>query len=177
MSLCRAMAERGRACGLLRLDAHPLFLPSGRGQGSNLELVTEALADANVSRANPLDAALSPFLRHLSGGSEVILVSPQANADIARAALLLRSRGARVTVALVNVRAFVGAERNGRRGENIVSESYQTQAQSLRESGFDVVVAPPESPGQWNGAVELSLLRAAVREVMEPQPVTRHSVR
>ncbi len=200
MSLCRALAERGRACGLLRLDAHPLYLPAARGQnGGSLSLVGEALADADASRESELDAACGVFLRHLNGAGEVILVTTQAGDDVLRAAILLRSHGAQVTIAMVNA-ALVGGEaslpaeraveafspikyafsgrrerrhlardRTTRRTKSAVPTDYAAQAQVLRHAGFTVALTPSEAPGEWSGATQMALLRAAVREVVEPQ--------
>ena len=156
------------------------------------------MADADAARESPLDAACGAFLRHLNGASEVILVTAQGGPDVSRAAFLLRSRGAHVTVALVNAAAFgavisspaernrvpfspilfvfsgdykrrrLAGERTARRTKSAAVPDYQAQSQVLRESGFAVALIPKEASVEESGAAQMALLRAGVREVVEP---------
>lgn len=170
-SLCRSLAERGRACGLLRLDSQPIFLPApvGRG-GDNLGQVIELLADADAAREAPLSAALGPFLRHMSAVGEVYLVTQSLSPEVLRAVMLLRSRGAQVSVAIVDSTAFgeriiparpilsrTKRRKNGHRegtykengrhevADDIDAESYAEQLRLLRRGGVAAVLLPGEN--------------------------------
>jgi uncharacterized protein (DUF58 family) len=110
-SLCRALIEAGRPCGLLRLDDEPLLvsLPARvSNPETTLARVAEALAHAVALRETPLSTALSAYVSHLVSGSTAYLVTASLSPDAHRAVEQLRIRGVHVVVAVIDGSAFVG---------------------------------------------------------------------
>ncbi|HVF84730.1 MAG TPA: DUF58 domain-containing protein, partial [Abditibacteriaceae bacterium] len=109
-SLCRVWLERGLSCTLLALDDSGARLVLESGARSLTSSYVEALAEADAARTTSLALSLAPRLRDLPREGDVFLVTTQAletsengsqlNADVRRAVAVLRSRGARVTVAV-----------------------------------------------------------------------------
>lgn len=170
-SLSNALAARGRRSGVLRLDSQPFYLPAPAGRATDSSQVVELLADADAQRESPLSAALGPFLRHLSAAHDVFLVTQSPSLEVLRAATILRSRGAQVSVAFIEATAFAGEEEARENDAGLSNaQTYEEQVRLLKQAKVPVVLVPDAVGKTTNigadGAAQMAALRRAVHELM-----------
>ncbi|HEX8552394.1 MAG TPA: DUF58 domain-containing protein [Abditibacteriaceae bacterium] len=167
-SLCRALAESGKPCALLRLDSEPLWIPAPR-RAMNLAIgqFGDALAIADANRTSSLTDALAVFLRHVPPGSDVWLVTAlrraetngQANNELRRAVHALRRLGTNVTIVHVqNVDV------------NEVNLEFGSRSVTLHVTPDDF--AAPDGSTQNERADNLQPLREALVASLDARPVS-----
>lgn len=184
-SLCRAFLAGGTSCDFARLDASPLLIESRAFAGGELPAdLVDALSGAGATREIALESALARLPR-LSARphSSAILVSASLSSELVRVVQLLRARGARVQVVLIDAASLLEvargrgkrlsapkntAQRNGSGPVAVTRENFETQCAKLRECGAEVVrvVASPHRSAE-------TTLRIALRDVFEAPGLSR----
>jgi uncharacterized protein (DUF58 family) len=106
-SLSRYYIQRGRAVGLVATGHSLRVLPSDRG-GRQLGKILEALALLQPEVDLPLHAMVEAQARHLPRGSTVVVISPSSSEGVYLSADMLRRRGLRPVMALVDASTFGG---------------------------------------------------------------------
>ena len=161
-SLHRAFSENGWPCGVLRLDAAPLLLTAVEGTSQNNARVLEMLAVAAL-RDSSLSQAMQLFLPALPPGLDIYLITASLSPDVARVAHQLRAGEGRVTLGLINGADFqppappvLWRRATGKTPQEswpegagavagqtpLTIQSYEIQAQRLREQGVATVLLP-----------------------------------
>ena len=191
-SLCRDFLAGGTPCNFARLDAAPLLTQARALVGGELPAsFVDALSGAAPTRETTLESALLSLPRLGSSlGASVMCVSASLSMDLVRFVRVVRARGARVQVLLLDGASIAGRARDRRFGEvgarfpgakvpaqnhgteSVAQENFEIQCARLREIGAEVVRVVP-APGQ-NAE---TTLRAALRASFESPGIGRVAAR
>ena len=144
MSLCAALGARGDECVLLRLDAHPQRVVSGRA--AFLTRCGETLCAASPDRVAPLSSsALLKTRGSITRGDELFFATPRADASLAKLAASWNAQGVSVTVALLESPAPRGASTRA-------AKNAQRKNAALRKSDAPIPGDAPTSAASAFGA-------------------------
>ena len=108
-SLARYYIQRGRAVGLVATGHSLRVLPSDRG-GRQLGKILEALALLRPEVDLHLHAMVEAQARYLPRGSTVVVITPSSSEGVYLTADILRRRGLRPVMVLIDAVSFGGRE-------------------------------------------------------------------
>lgn len=106
-SLARYYLRRGRAVGMVTAGPGLQILPPDRG-GRQLAKILESLALIRAESALPLPGLLEAQASHMPRGSTAVIITPSAADSVYRTADLLKRRGMRPLVVLIDNLTFGG---------------------------------------------------------------------
>lgn len=143
MSLCAALGARGDECVLLRMDAQPQRVASGRA--GFLTRCGETLCVAAPNRTAPLaSSALLKTRGAIARGDELFVVAPRADASLLKLAAW-SAQGVAVTVALLESAAPRASTRAAKKAQRQnAASSFVAVPDSVDSAITDAVSTAPD---------------------------------